>query len=159
MKSSFTRMVSGLASATLHRILRWGLITLPVCIAISRFSSHPTRPPAAYSSGCSTAHGGVRSLCGLRGKNQAKSTHGRSITCLLTVDENMAGGNAPFPPGQRSHVRVQERRSPGTAGTRGSSFPATTTSMSGRSGWRRSVSRIGITREGACADTRARDRS
>jgi hypothetical protein len=69
---------------------------LPVCIAISIFSAHVTRPPAAclarvgavvevrrwtgwavqapaHSCGWSTDHGGVRSLCGRRGKNHAKS--------------------------------------------------------------------------------------
>ena len=52
-------------------------------------------------------------------------------------------------PGQRVHVLLQELRSPGMAGTRGSSLPATTMSISGSVGLRRSVSRRGITRAGA----------
>ena len=51
--------------------------------------------------------------------------------------------------GHRLHVRPQLHRSPGIAGTRGSSLPATTRSMFGSSGWRRSVSSSGITRAGA----------
>ena len=85
--------------------------------SISRASSSE---PAATSSPCSSDQGGVRSLCGRRGKNlireaisdhqrhsealaglgrcgrrrknHAKSSHGRSKAARLTVEAKMAGG-------------------------------------------------------------------
>ena len=75
-------------------------------------SAHLTVPPAATSSGCSVAHGFVRSLCGLRGKKKAKSSHGRSNVPRLIVDAKIAGGSLPLAPGQREVVRDHEKRSP-----------------------------------------------
>ena len=128
MKSSLTRTVSGFLAATFESSCRKGEPTLPVCIASSIFSSHTDSPPERTSSPCSRDHGCVRSLCGRRGKNHAKSSHGRSKTARFTVEANMAGGSLLRPPGQRVHVRLQLQRSPGIDGTRGSSLPATTRS-------------------------------
>jgi hypothetical protein len=43
--------------------------------------------PAAPSSPCSTDQGGVRSLCGRRGKNHAKSSQGKSKAARLICGE------------------------------------------------------------------------
>ncbi len=67
MKSSLTSIVCGFFLATPARRCRKGEPTLPVCIASSIFSSHRTPADSRSIFGWSTAHGGVRSLCDLRG--------------------------------------------------------------------------------------------
>ena len=81
--------------------------------------------------GCNSDHGGVRSLCGLRGMKNEKSGHGRSRLKRLTVEEKSGGGSAPFaPPGNREIICVHSTRS-ALVRIRGSSTAATTMSISG----------------------------
>ena len=94
MNSSFTSMVLGWRLATSASRLRNGEPTLPVCIASSILSVQRTAADCATICGCSTDHGGVRSLCGRRGMKKEKSSHGRSRWWREMVLEKSGGGRS-----------------------------------------------------------------